>query len=52
MFIPLCVSANDIFAYLVGSTIGRTPLIKLSPNKTLEGYFGGAIMTVIAAFLL
>ena len=26
---------------------GRTPLIKLSPNKTVEGFLGGAFMTFI-----
>ena len=28
-------------------TFGRTPLIGLSPNKTLEGFIGGAILTCL-----
>src|ERR1700761_4868163 len=37
-FLPVSlVIANDIFAYVVGITFGRTQLIKLSPKKTVEG---------------
>ena len=38
---------NDGFAYFCGMTFGKTPLIKLSPNKTLEGFLGGALFTQI-----
>ncbi len=38
---------NDLFAYVFGMAFGRTPLIKLSPNKTVEGFLGGAFMTFI-----
>jgi phosphatidate cytidylyltransferase len=30
--------------------MGRTKLIKLSPNKTVEGFIGGGISTVIFAY--
>lgn len=43
---------NDIAAYICGFFIGRTPLIKLSPKKTWEGFFGALIVTVISASLL
>lgn len=43
-FALTCSQFNDVFAYLVGMNIGRTPLISLSPNKTLEGFAGGAIV--------
>ncbi|KAI6121735.1 cytidylyltransferase family-domain-containing protein [Pisolithus sp. B1] len=33
------VICNDVFAYIWGITLGRTPLIKLSPKKTVEGFF-------------
>ena len=41
----------DITAYLVGSMVGRTPLFsEISPNKTLEGFFGG--LFVVIGFML
>ncbi|OEL31713.1 Phosphatidate cytidylyltransferase 1 [Dichanthelium oligosanthes] len=43
---------NDIFAYLFGFFLGRTPLIKLSPKKTWEGFIGASVTTIISAFLL
>lgn len=43
---------NDIAAYLIGFFFGRTPLIKLSPKKTWEGFIGGSIATMISAFVL
>jgi len=45
------VVANDTFAYFAGMTCGRKfirkPFISLSPNKTWEGFIGGAIGTLI-----
>jgi len=38
---------NDVMAYLVGICFGRTPLIKLSPKKTWEGFIGGGCLTII-----
>jgi phosphatidate cytidylyltransferase len=40
------VIVNDIFAYVAGFFFGKTPLIKLSPKKTWEGFIGGLIVTV------
>ena len=37
---------NDTMAYIVGSLVGKTPFSKISPNKTLEGTIGGAILCV------
>ena len=44
------VMVNDVMAYVFGKTMGRTKLIKLSPNKTVEGFIGGGISTVIFAY--
>ncbi|KAJ9672222.1 hypothetical protein PVL29_025736 [Vitis rotundifolia] len=43
---------NDIAAYFFGFFFGKTPLIKLSPKKTWEGFIGGSVATVISAFVL
>lgn len=52
----LLVVVNDIMAYVAGITCGRKfiqrPFIKFSPNKTWEGFIGGGIFTMIAAWYL
>ncbi|XP_015790188.1 phosphatidate cytidylyltransferase, photoreceptor-specific [Tetranychus urticae] len=45
------IICNDVMAYLFGFFFGRTPLIKLSPKKTWEGFIGGGIATVILGLL-
>lgn len=35
------VFVNDIFAYIFGRVYGKTPLIAVSPKKTMEGFLGG-----------
>ena len=42
----------DIFSYLVGKIFGKKKLIKISPNKTVEGFFGGFIISFILSFLI
>lgn len=52
-FLPAAlVITNDIFAYICGIAFGRTQLIKLSPKKTVEGFVGAWIMTILFSFLL
>ncbi|KAM7183665.1 Cytidylyltransferase family domain containing protein [Naviculisporaceae sp. PSN 640] len=52
-FLPAAlVITNDIFAYICGITFGRTQLIKLSPKKTVEGFVGAWIMTVLFGIFL
>uniref|UniRef100_A0A7S1BGT5 phosphatidate cytidylyltransferase n=1 Tax=Corethron hystrix TaxID=216773 RepID=A0A7S1BGT5_9STRA len=50
-FPTMMVIGNDVCAYVCGMTIGRKfikrPFVKLSPNKTWEGFIGGGIITVI-----
>jgi phosphatidate cytidylyltransferase len=43
---------NDTLAYAVGSLIGKTKITSISPKKSLEGYIGGLIFSLIASFLL
>lgn len=44
---------NDTGAYLVGSTIGKRRLFeRISPKKSWEGFIGGILLVLIAAYLL
>eukprot|EP00815_Leptocylindrus_aporus_P000772 CAMPEP_0116064136 /NCGR_PEP_ID=MMETSP0322-20121206/8899_1 /TAXON_ID=163516 /ORGANISM="Leptocylindrus danicus var. apora, Strain B651" /LENGTH=560 /DNA_ID=CAMNT_0003550025 /DNA_START=78 /DNA_END=1760 /DNA_ORIENTATION=+ len=47
----LLVVSNDIFAYVFGMLCGRKfirrPLIKMSPNKTWEGFIGAFFSTMV-----
>ncbi len=42
------VAFTDIFAMLVGRALGRHPLTRLSPGKTVEGAAGGFAATLLA----
>lgn len=43
---------NDTGAYLVGSTLGRHKMFpRLSPKKSWEGFLGGLIFSIGAAFI-
>lgn len=49
----IMVWCNDVFAYIVGSLIGKHKLYeKVSPKKTWEGSIGGLIFTMAAAYIL
>ncbi len=49
----ILVWTNDTFAYIVGKSIGKNKLFeKISPKKTIEGFFGGIIFAVLAGFLI
>ena len=42
--------ANDVGALVVGGWLGRTPLAPtISPNKTWEGLFGGAVICIVVS---
>lgn len=40
------IAFTDIFAMLVGTTLGKTPLTSISPKKTWEGAIGGFVASV------
>ena len=45
--------ANDSFAYLIGSRIGKTPFfLRISPKKTWEGTIGGAVMCLVTSAII
>lgn len=43
---------NDVMAYIFGFFFGKTPLIKLSPKKTWEGFIGGGLATVVLGMVV
>ncbi|EEC66737.1 hypothetical protein OsI_33080 [Oryza sativa Indica Group] len=46
------IAINDVAAYFFGFFFGKTPLIKLSPKKTWEGFLGASVTTMLSAFVL
>jgi phosphatidate cytidylyltransferase len=47
------VVANDVGAFFVGSAAGRSPLRAwISPNKTVEGFLGGGLATLVAVWVV
>lgn len=45
-----CVVNNDIWAYGFGKSFGKTKLLALSPKKTVEGFLGAWLFTMIWGF--
>ncbi|MEZ5012676.1 MAG: phosphatidate cytidylyltransferase [Chitinophagales bacterium] len=46
------VWTNDSFAYFSGRLFGKRKLMeRISPNKTVEGFIGGVVMTILCAFI-
>ena len=44
---------NDSFAYLVGKNFGKHKLFeRISPKKTIEGFIGGAIASILISYLI
>lgn len=46
------IALTDIFAMLVGTTLGRTQLTRISPRKTWEGAIGGLAASTLAGIAL
>ncbi len=52
-FVILVTKVGDIGAYVIGSLVGRHPLIvRISPSKTWEGALGGFVCSVVTAVIL
>ena len=47
----LIVISFDTFCYIIGKNFGQKKLIRISPNKTYEGLFGGIIITLFISLL-
>nr|CAG4638393.1 EOG090X04NQ [Cyclestheria hislopi] len=46
------IVCNDVMAYMFGFFFWKTPLIKLSPKKTWEGFIGGGLATILFGLAL
>lgn len=42
----------DIGAFFAGKSMGHTPLTAVSPNKTVEGLVGGALVSLLASVVV
>lgn len=53
LLILVLTAASDIGAYVVGVNFGKRPLAaKISPKKSIEGFIGGIIITIVIAYFL
>ena len=49
----ILIWTNDTFAYIIGKSMGKHKLFeKISPKKTIEGFFGGLIFAIFAGYLI
>ncbi len=49
----LMIWTNDTFAYLVGKNFGKHKLLeRISPKKTIEGFAGGFLFTLLAGYII
>jgi len=52
LYLVLIPMVNDVFAYLIGISIGKHKMAKeISPNKTWEGAIAGFITSVVAGLI-
>lgn len=53
LFLIFVTWSNDTGAYFVGRSIGKTKIVpRISPGKTLEGYIGGFVFSLLVAILM
>ena len=49
----ILIWTSDTFAFIIGKNFGKHKLLeRVSPNKTIEGFFGGLVFTFIVSFIL
>ncbi|MAI61142.1 MAG: phosphatidate cytidylyltransferase [Micavibrio sp. TMED27] len=53
LFMAILNQGNDVAQYVWGKMLGKNKIVpEVSPNKTWEGFLGGALTTTIMALLL
>jgi len=51
VYLLVCIWSCDTFAYFIGAPLGKHPLSsRISPKKTVEGFGGGILGAIAAAF--
>lgn len=48
----LVAVAADVGGLFIGQRVGRSPLTAASPNKTVEGFVGGIVVSVVVSVLV
>lgn len=51
IWLVIVVVGSDVGAYFVGKSIGKNKFSPISPNKTIEGVFGGIIVSAVIGTL-
>jgi phosphatidate cytidylyltransferase len=49
VMVIVIIALTDVFAMLIGTRFGRTPLSPISPRKTVEGSVGGLVVAMLVA---
>lgn len=53
LLLIFCVQLNDVFAYIVGKSLGGPKLApQTSPNKTISGAIGAVVLTTLLVYWL
>ena len=53
IYLLVLIWTSDSFAYLIGKNLGKRRLfMSVSPKKTIEGFIGGIVFTMIAAVVI
>ncbi|MDX7991980.1 phosphatidate cytidylyltransferase [Xenorhabdus littoralis] len=53
LFLMIVVQMSDVLQYVFGKLFGKHPIVpKLSPNKTVEGFVGGVVASVLLGISL
>lgn len=53
VFLVVLTELNDVFQYTTGKFLGRHKITsRISPNKTVEGFAGGVVLTIITANII
>jgi len=52
LFLILITWTNDVSAFVIGKKMGKHKLSNISPNKTIEGFLGSLMVSIIMCYYL